>query len=354
MTYLPDTLPQKSNFVILYQVDTTIDRNDIVKALAQSGINDQSEYEIISFTPSIGKRPNSDREWMLVCNEAVGWFQELKNKLASYPNQPTFHVFSAAPIPLVIHFGALLSAWKKIVPYQYDKDEKTWRPWDEEASKDGFFDVTSRPRNESGQKLLVFISVARSIEEQAKNTKLYKENKENVLSLTAKSVSQGAVFSASAAVKAAQEIKDELDGVFNKLKCVKSIHIFFAGPVALGFKIGELINPNVFPNTVLYNYFPQKNPSYRAVCEFNASALSKEKGSYLANDRHPLKTIVYMVVGIALFIVVLGLGYKFLIYCCGKMAGLIFFWSVLIVLVVFGLVKKDTLERFIDKYIVRD
>lgn len=354
MTYIPDTLSQKNNYVLLYQVDGKVDRNAIKEALAKSNISDENQYEIISFTPSLGRRPDSSDEWESICKEAVQWFLEVKNKLSSSPTQPVFHIFSLAPLPLVIHFGALISSWSKVIPYQYNKSDNSWHPWAGKPDQSEFFQVISRPEDQTAKDVLMFISVTRSVEEEAQKLKLYKKNKRNILIFKAKTVSQESIPSVATAVKAVQEIKIELDQALNKMQGVRCVHLFFAGPMALGFLIGRQINLNVFPNIALYNYFAGQNPSYRNVCQINRDSLTNIRRKFNFAGGHPLITIInFVIAALILTFGLIGIN-KLIVNEFGKAAWFMFGLVIMITLLTFEMIHQDTFEKFIRRYFLRE
>lgn len=59
---------------------------------------------------------------------------------------------------------------------------------------------------------------------------------------------------------------DELIGQYINLK---RIHLFYAGPTPLAFKIGSSINPNMHPKFIIYNYHVKDSPKYSKIFEIN-------------------------------------------------------------------------------------
>lgn len=57
--------------------------------------------------------------------------------------------------------------------------------------------------------------------------------------------------------------RDALDLIHNNLPNVKRIHLFYAGPVPLAFKCGQLISPTIHPKVLIYNYYYQDTPRYK-------------------------------------------------------------------------------------------
>jgi len=57
--------------------------------------------------------------------------------------------------------------------------------------------------------------------------------------------------------------RDALDSIHNNHPNVKRIHLFYAGPVPLAFKCGQLISPTIHPKILIYNYYYQDTPRYK-------------------------------------------------------------------------------------------
>lgn len=353
MTYIPDTLSQKNNYVLLYQVDAKIDMNVIQEVLSRAKV-DTNDYEILSFIPSIARRPDSNKEWKSVCRESSEWLLELKRKIAFFPNKPTFHVFSHTPIPLAVYFGALLLSWDKIISYQYNQTDNSWYPWADAPDKNDFFEVVSQSTEDTAKDILLLISVTRPVIEHVRNLKVYENNKNNILCLNAKTISQNSVASSAVAIKAASEIVTKLDQVIDNNPNIKNIHLFLAGPVALAFLIGRKINPNVFPNIIVYNFFPRQNPVYRGVCQINKSSLSNTVKKYISLGEHPVvKAINFILV---FFILVLGIivGYKLVFKEFGQASWFVFSLILMITLLMFEMIHQETFEEFIRQRFFRE
>ncbi len=54
-----------------------------------------------------------------------------------------------------------------------------------------------------------------------------------------------------------------LDEIHNLNTQIERIHVFYAGPVSLAFRCGQLISPTIHPKVLVYNYFSQDKPKYK-------------------------------------------------------------------------------------------
>ena len=57
-----------------------------------------------------------------------------------------------------------------------------------------------------------------------------------------------------------RKILDEIHRIFPR---TSTIHLFYAGPVSLAVRCGELISPTIDPKIKVYNYSNQDNPKYK-------------------------------------------------------------------------------------------
>jgi hypothetical protein len=57
--------------------------------------------------------------------------------------------------------------------------------------------------------------------------------------------------------------RNVLDEIHDKLPNARSIQVFYAGPVTLAFRCGQMISPTIHPRVLVYNYFYQDVPRYK-------------------------------------------------------------------------------------------
>lgn len=54
-----------------------------------------------------------------------------------------------------------------------------------------------------------------------------------------------------------------LDAIHNLIPNTERIHLFYAGPVSLAFRCGQLISPTIHPEIIVYNYRAKDKPRYK-------------------------------------------------------------------------------------------
>lgn len=67
-----------------------------------------------------------------------------------------------------------------------------------------------------------------------------------------------------------------LDDIHNLDAQISQVHVFYAGPVSLAFRCGQLISPTIHPKVLVYNYFIRDEPKYKWGICVNASPNSSE------------------------------------------------------------------------------
>ncbi len=59
-----------------------------------------------------------------------------------------------------------------------------------------------------------------------------------------------------------QAFRALLDDIKRRLPNTRAIHLFYAGPAALAFHLGQQISPTIHPHVVVYNYSSKDDPHY--------------------------------------------------------------------------------------------
>ncbi len=67
-----------------------------------------------------------------------------------------------------------------------------------------------------------------------------------------------------------------LDEIHNLRTKINRVHVFYAGPVSLAFRCGQMISPTIHPKVLVYNYFSRDEPKYRWGICVNAPINSSE------------------------------------------------------------------------------
>lgn len=254
-------------------------------------------------------RPTTDAEWQQATTAQAEWVAKLKTELRLLGKAPRVHVFAHSPIPLAFHLGYLLSGWTDLVPYQYDRDRSSWAAWVGERSSDpscvvekiGFrstqipppagdlpFAVEGLPEGiDKGNGVgAIIVSVTHDASSAAEET-VAPLSPIAKIHLRARNVGHRAVRTPEDARSASRQFREVLDKVVHLRPSMKSLHVFYAGPLGLAMLLGREVNPNVHPPLVVYDHKAREHPPYKAAVQLTSKS-AKVIETKLLEDRKAL------------------------------------------------------------------
>lgn len=175
---------------------------------------------------------------------------------------PRFAVFSITPVPLAIHLGYVLSDRVEVVPFQYDRDRRTWCWAPAVSTPDLRFEVRGLPAHQITDPIDVAIRVslsARIVPEEIAATigQLPVEVDLGVLDpdvMWLKHPDQLVEF--------AKVFRGVLQAIRDRVPNARQIHLFYAGPTGGAIVAGQAINPRMNPPMLLYEHHRQRDPRY--------------------------------------------------------------------------------------------
>jgi hypothetical protein len=175
---------------------------------------------------------------------------------------PRFAVFSITPIPLAIHLGYVLSDRVEVIPFQYDRDRRTWC-WDAAVTTP---DLTFEARGLPDQKITDPIDVAIRVSLSAR---IAPEDTAATIGQLPVEVDIGVrdpnvmwLKHPNQLLEFAKEFRGVLQAIRDRVPNARRIHLFYAGPSGGAIVAGQAINPRMNPPVLLYEYHRQKDPRY--------------------------------------------------------------------------------------------
>jgi hypothetical protein len=241
-------------FIIIQDILSPINLSDAVRALKP----------MRPFAPPLFlRKPSGNASWKMMAEHQRSLVQEAIAR--SREQLPQFAVFSLSPIPMAIQLGYLLSDRVEVMPFQFDRDRKTWC-WDGEKKKrDTRFSVRGLPRtpNPSLAEVAIRISLSDRIcpsETDAVTGRLLmtvdiEVNNPDVMWLV--HPTQISEFM--------RIFRNVLRDIRRLAPNCARIHLFYAGPTGCAIVAGQAINPRMNPSIQLYEYNRRKMPRYKAV-----------------------------------------------------------------------------------------
>jgi len=203
-------------------------------------------------------------DWQEYRRVERNWYlRHLAPKLRA-ANSTTLAYFGAAPIPLAIHLGYLVSGWPRADAYlrHHGRKDWNWMPEAEGSPPTNMLRVEGMPKDEvraSGD-VVVRISTSQRI------------RREDTAEIVSESLAEIDVFLESASVDAiaTPEMLEATVAAFRGVlgdihRCRPNatlIHLFAAVPVGLAFKLGTAINPTMTTPVVAYQFCQGGSPKY--------------------------------------------------------------------------------------------
>lgn len=168
--------------------------------------------------------------------------------------------FSVSPIPLLIHFGHLISDSVPIDVYQYNRAFQTWvrnTPTELPAhSMEVHVDLKTNNTN----CLAVAIEVSGHIRSTDVSSAIGKTH--DLLKISVPDPKIDAVLYSDDVLKIKKTFQDEILRLI-QIKGYSEIHLFYFGPAGLALEIGRCINATMFPYVSLYQFNERDNPRHK-------------------------------------------------------------------------------------------
>jgi hypothetical protein len=223
-----------------------IEHNGDAPYILLDAVEDQTEF--IDYTPSgweEGKKRNTALYEMFI--------EKLKEQEANVAE-----VFPLSPIPLLIHFGTLLTDTVHYCIYQYDREAGFW-VYDNPLAKrevNLYHSFNSKGNNE--------LAVSVSLSGKVKTSMLEETLKSDfdTLAFEIDNPSVKSVLYKQDVMFIQSTIKHEIERLLQEFD-YKKIHLFYAGPAGLAIEIGRGINSNIWCEVCLYQFSIRQTPKYQ-------------------------------------------------------------------------------------------
>ena len=245
--------PRDGKFMVVQDIMSPINLQDAVRALAPAK----------PFAPPLIIRfPEGVSTWDAMAEHQRATIGDALSR--SRENLPRFAVFSLSPIPLAIHLGYLLSDKVEVLPFQYDRDRKTWS-WDTEAKDpDMDFIVSGRPEVIVTESIEIAIRISLSARIRPDET----EGVTGILPVVVDIETRHPDVmwlthpdQIMAFMKVFRGVLGDIRALVPNCKC---IHLFYAGPTGCAVAAGQAINPRMNPPVQLYEYHRGNASRYSA------------------------------------------------------------------------------------------
>jgi hypothetical protein len=175
------------------------------------------------------------------------------------PNPPRFAYYGVAHIPLQILGGCQLAHVSPLL-FELVRKDSTWRELRQDAAPALHLRTQKTLSKSPPSALVVRIAVSYPVDVQDVR-EIISEPFDDVLVTVAKTAPDIITHYAHAEAIAAA-VRSAIDSGRARLAPGGKIHLFFAGPMAVGFSIGRRITRTIHPEVIAYNYSMQASPRY--------------------------------------------------------------------------------------------
>jgi hypothetical protein len=237
--------------VIKHQLFKEISEQEILEILEKKVSKENIhfvdiKYKIIDMD-EIGDLPNLEAK----AYQRQKYENEIRPLLEKCPEYKIAY-FGSVSIPLALHLGYCVGAWKNVEVYHIDRDTNKWIVNDSELSELPYKQKFPKDTIEVSTDVFFKVEASYSIQEQ--------EVKESIgstyqsVGLSLETLDKNAFKGFAQVVKFGARFSEGLDALANYVPGTEKIHLIVTAPVGVVFYLGTRINPNVTKPIVTYQY----------------------------------------------------------------------------------------------------
>jgi len=197
----------------------------------------------------------------LAIDEQRAKTNEIRRLYESNPNIDLVY-YGIAHIPLVFLLGYQLNVRRPINIFEHNRGNNRWNLLQTATSFPDLI-VQGYPSDVSklGTDIIIKFGVSYPIMDTDVNQILPSAN--SMIELAVPSPSPDVVRNIDQLEKYALIFRAILDEIHNLSARIDCVHVFYAGPVSLAFRCGQLISPTIHPKVLVYNYVSHDHPKYK-------------------------------------------------------------------------------------------
>jgi hypothetical protein len=213
-------------------------------------------------------------EPLQVAREQTKTLSEIKKLLSAPAIEPAY--YGVAHVPLVFLSGYQLNIRKPINLFEHDRSSNRW---DLLEQADGFpypALISNHSARDAISALDAVIKFGISYPIQDQDVDRIVPQPRLDYELQMPEPEPDSIRSHEQLEGYARVFRKTLDLIHNTHPAVKQVHVFYAGPVSLAFRCGQLISPTLHPKVFVYNFVFNDDPKYKWAFGINASMNSPE------------------------------------------------------------------------------
>jgi hypothetical protein len=237
--------------VIKHQLFKEISEQEILEVLEKKVSREKIhfvdiKYKIIDMD-EIGDLPNLEAKAF----QRQKYESEIRPLLEKHPEYKIAY-FGSVSIPLALHLGYCIGAWKNVEVYYIDRDTNKWIANDSDLAELPYKQKFPKDTIEVSTDVFFKVEASYSIQEQAVKESI--GSAFQTVGLSLETLDKNAFKGFAQVVKFGARFSEGLDALANYVPGTEKIHLIVTAPVGVTFYLGTRINPNVTKPIVTYQY----------------------------------------------------------------------------------------------------
>ncbi len=167
--------------------------------------------------------------------------------------------YGIAHIPLVFLLGYQLNLRKSIHIFEHNRQNNKWNLLQDANSYPDL--IIKKAASSVGTDAIIRFGISYPIPD-SDVTQVMPASK-LIVDLALPTPTPDAIRNVDQLENYARNFRSILDDIHNTDADIRRIHVFYAGPVSLAFRCGQLISPTIHPKIAIYNYCVQDIPKYK-------------------------------------------------------------------------------------------
>ena len=197
---------------------------------------------------------------LLAAGKQVNIAKVYDRNVADHPDA-RFLYFGLAHIPLLFHLGFQLTNKRRVEFFEYNRYQYIWEPLiDNGTCPKIHLDGVPKIQEISKGDIVLRLSISNTIE--LKDIEPIIESPIGSIHLFLQPARRDVIKSTTQLHYFGRNFRSLLDSIHELFPNRKNTHMFYAGPVSLAVYLGQLIQPGIDRNIIVYNYTPKDNPRY--------------------------------------------------------------------------------------------
>ena len=168
--------------------------------------------------------------------------------------------FGLAHIPLTWEVGSNIADKFKISYFEYDRNKSIWKKLFKNNNSEPVINTSSKIINAASENSIIKIEISYAI----LDTQIFEvvPDCESFITISNPNVGLDSITDSALIEEYSKVFRSKIDKIINN-SSIKSIHVFYSGPVSLGLALSRKISKRTDPAFFIYNYNRNAQPVYK-------------------------------------------------------------------------------------------